>query len=206
MRHRYLEIATTPAVHAARLEAEGVDRYDGGDGEVVNDRLGPTEAAFIASRDSFYIASVSETGWPYMQHRGGPAGFLRVLDDHTLGFADFRGNKQYVTLGNTSVNARVSLFLMDYPRKRRLKVYGTMSVVNDPEFAKQLHTPGYGAKVERSIRIDVAAFDWNCPQHITPRFTEAEVQVASAPLHRRIVELEAEIERLKQLSSSSSAG
>ena len=198
MRNRYLDIATTPAVRAARLDAEGVDRYDGDDGPVVNDRFGPTEAAFIASRDSFYIASVSETGWPYMQHRGGPAGFVRVLDDQTLGFADFRGNRQYVTVGNTSRNDRVSLFLIDYPRKRRLKVYGTLSIVDDPAFAKRVQTPGYAGKPERYIRIDVAAFDWNCPQHITPRFTEAEVQVASAPLHRRIAELEAEVQRLTQ--------
>ncbi len=196
MRHRYLEIATTPAVLAARLDADGVDRYDGGDGPVINDRLGAPEAAFIASRDSFYIASVSETGWPYVQHRGGPAGFLRVLDERTLGFADFRGNKQYVTIGNTRANNRVSLFLMDYPRKRRLKVYGAISIVRDPLFAKQLQTPGYVATTERYARIDVTAYDWNCPQHITSRFTEAEAQQASAPLYRRIAELEAELQRL----------
>jgi predicted pyridoxine 5'-phosphate oxidase superfamily flavin-nucleotide-binding protein len=195
MRNKYLEIATTPAVHAARLQEDGIDRYAGADGPVVNDRLGPAEAAFIASRDSFYLASVSEDGWPYVQHRGGPPGFLRVLDEHTLGFADFRGNKQYVTLGNTSVNQRVSLFLMDYPRRRRLKVYGHLSVSDDPTLAARLQLPSYNAVVERSIRIDVQAFDWNCPQHITPRFTEAEIASASAPLHRRIAELEEEVLR-----------
>ena len=135
-----------------------------------------------------------------MQHRGGPAGFLRVLDEKTLGFADFLGNKQYVTVGNTRVNDRVSLFLMDYARKRRLKVYGTLSIETDPAIANRLQTPGYGGRAERYVRIDVSAFDWNCPQHITPRFTKAEVQVAAAPLHRRIAE--AELQRLTQSQRS----
>lgn len=197
MRNRYLEIATTPTVRTARLEIDGVDRYDAADGALVNDRFGPAEAAFIAARDSFYVASISEEGWPYMQHRGGPTGFLRVMDEHTLGFSDFRGNKQYITLGNTRVNPRVSLFLMDYARRRRLKIFGILSVSEDPAFAAKLRTPGYGATVERSIRIDVEAVDWNCPQHITPRFTEAEIALASAPLHQRIATLEAEVARLR---------
>lgn len=197
MRNRYLEIATTPAVHAARVQEDGFDRYDDADGPLVNDRLGPAESAFIASRDSFYLASISEDGWPYVQHRGGPPGFLRVIDERTVGFADFRGNKQYVTVGNTSVNPRVSLFLIDYARRRRLKVFGRLSVTSDPAFAALLRTPGYQAIVERSIRIDVDAMDWNCPQHITPRFTEAEIAMASAPLHQRIAELEAEVSRLR---------
>ena len=200
MRNRYLEIATTPAVHAARLRQDGVDRYDYSDGPVVNDRLGVAESAFIASRDSFYLASISEVGWPYVQHRGGPPGFLRVIDEHTLGFADFRGNRQYLTLGNTAVNPRVSLFLMDYARRRRLKIFGRLSVSDDAAFVAQLRTPSHDATVERGIRIDVEATDWNCPQHITPRFTEAEIALASAPLHARIAMLEAEVARLRALS------
>lgn len=200
MRNRYLEIATTPAVHAARLWQDGVDRYDHADGPVVNDRLGVAESAFIASRDSFYLASISEVGWPYVQHRGGPPGFLRVIDEHTLGFADFRGNRQYLTLGNTAVNPRVSLFLMDYARRRRLKIFGRLSVSDDAAFVAQLRTPSHDATVERGIRIDVEATDWNCPQHITPRFTEAEIALASAPLHARIAMLEAEVARLRALS------
>lgn len=200
MRNRYLEIATTPAVHAARLRQDGVDRYDHADGPVVNDRLGVAESAFIASRDSFYLASISEVGWPYVQHRGGPPGFLRVIDEHTLGFADFRGNRQYLTLGNTAVNPRVSLFLMDYARRRRLKIFGRLSVSDDAAFVAQLRTPSHDATVERGIRIDVEATDWNCPQHITPRFTEAEIALASAPLHARIAMLEAEVARLRARS------
>ena len=200
MRNRYLEIATTPAVHAARLRQDGVDRYDHADGPVVNDRLGVAESAFIASRDSFYLASISEVGWPYVQHRGGPPGFLRVIDEHTLGFADFRGNRQYLTLGNTAVNPRVSLFLMDYTRRRRLKIFGRLSVSDDAAFVAQLRTPSHDATVERGIRIDVEATDWNCPQHITPRFTEAEIALASAPLHARIAMLEAEVARLRARS------
>jgi predicted pyridoxine 5'-phosphate oxidase superfamily flavin-nucleotide-binding protein len=200
MRNRYLELATTPAVRAARLQDDGIDRYDDAHGPVVNDRLGPAESAFIAGRDSFYLASSSEDGWPYVQHRGGPAGFLRVIDERTPGFADFRGNEQYLTVGNTSVNPRVSLFLIDYAQRRRLKIFGTLSVTGDPEFALTLRTPGYKATVERSIRIDVAAVDWNCPQHITPRFTEAEIAQASAPLHQRIAELEQAVVRLQSRS------
>lgn len=178
MRNKYLEIATTPAVLAARVRESGEDLYEGAEGPLVHDQLGAAESPFIAARDSFYIASVGEDGWPYIQHRGGPPGFLRVIDAHTLGFADFRGNRQYITVGNTSVDPRVSLFLMDYARKRRLKLFGRLTVSDDAEFLAQLRTPGYSAKVERGVRIDVEAFDWNCPQHITPRFTEAEIVAA----------------------------
>ena len=197
MRNAYLEIATTPAVRAARERHDEANRYAGAEGALVNQRLGPTEAAFIAARDSFYLASVSEDGWPYMQHRGGPVGVLRVIDETTVGFADYRGNKQYITVGNTSVNSRVSIFLMDYARKRRLKVYGTLDITTDAAFLAQVSTDRYGAVIERGMRIRIAAFDWNCPQHITPRFTEAEVRQASLPLHERIAALEAEVAALR---------
>jgi len=139
--------------------------------------LGPDEIAFIAARDSFYIASVTEDGWPYMQHRGGPTGFLNVLDGKTLAFADFAGNKQYITTGNLATNDRVALFLMDYPHQARLKIIGHARIVElgvDPVLEARLRDPNYPAKIERMMVIDVAAYDWNCSQHITPRFTEQE--------------------------------
>lgn len=193
MAHRFAEIAFTETVRAEQ-ERQGSRRaYARMDAEDSpgNDRLSDKEAAFIATRDSFYIASVSETGWPYIQHRGGPAGFLRVLDETTLGFADFRGNRQYVTVGNLITDDRVSLFFMDYARRARLKLLGRARTTEDPAILERLTLPGYKAAVERGILVDVEAFDWNCPQHITPRFTEAEIAAAVAPLHERIAELEA---------------
>ena len=201
MLHKYLEIATTPAVRRARERHGGAARYaavdgtDGTDGPTVNDRIGPAEAAFIAARDGFYIASVSETGWPYVQYRGGPPGFLRVLDPGTLGFADFRGNRQQITTGNVGGNDRVSLFLMDYANRRRLKLFGRVSVTDAadaPDVLARLQDAGYRARVERVVLVRVAGFDWNCPQHITPRFTDAELAPMLAPLHGRIAALEAE--------------
>ncbi len=144
-----------------------------------SNQLGDFETAFIADRDSFYMATISENGWPYVQHRGGPKGFLKVLDLHTIGFADFRGNRQYLSVGNLSVNPRVSLILIDYPNRRRLKIWGVTSVVHqdeEPELIAQLEMPSYRARIERGLVIKVAAIEWNCPQHITPRFTEAEMK------------------------------
>jgi predicted pyridoxine 5'-phosphate oxidase superfamily flavin-nucleotide-binding protein len=141
------------------------------------DALGSDEAEFIAARDSFYLGSVTEDGWPYIQHRGGPVGFLHVLDGKTLAFADYAGNKQYITAGNLATNDRVSLFLMDYPHQARLKVIGHARIVevgDDPAVEARLRAPGYAAKVERILVVDVVAFDWNCSQHIMPRFTEEE--------------------------------
>lgn len=195
MTHRFARIAFTDSVKAAqerhgsratyqRLEARGE----------TPDELGPVEAEFIANRDSFYMATVSETGWPYVQHRGGPPGFLRVLGPRTLGFADFRGNVQYVTVGNVAKNDRVALILMDYANRRRLKILGRLRSVDaaeaDPKFLRRVEAADYRARVERIMLIEVEAFDWNCPQHITPRYTEAEVAVRMAPLKARIAELE----------------
>ncbi|MBM7322089.1 pyridoxamine 5'-phosphate oxidase family protein, partial [Agrobacterium sp. S2] len=129
--------------------------------------------------DGFYLASVSETGWPYVQYRGGPAGFLTVLEPALLGFGDFRGNRQYITTGNVTANDRVSLFLMDYAHRQRLKIFGRIRIIDaadDPSLAERLTMPDYSARVERLVLIGVEAFDWNCPQHITPRFTLAELQ------------------------------
>ncbi len=145
------------------------------------DGLGSAEAGFIAERDSFYLGSVTEDGWPYIQHRGGPTGFLRVLDPKTLAFADYAGNKQYITAGNLATNDRVALFLMSYPEQARLKVIGHARVVQ-PEanaaLASQVHVAGYKAKVERVMVIDVVGFDWNCSQHITQRWTAGELEEA----------------------------
>ncbi len=197
MGHRFADIAFTPAVKAAQ-EAQGSRgtylRFE--EGAPHHDRLGPAETDFIAARDSFYMASVSETGWPYVQHRGGPPGFLRVLDEQTIGFADFRGNRQYVSLGNLARNDRVSLILMDYAHRRRLKILGRARAIgpaDDPARLAALQLPDYRARVERGVLIAVEAFDWNCPQHITPRFTAAQVAELTAPLHARIAALEASL-------------
>ena len=174
-------------------------QVDGGDpaGDPTGDPLGPTEAQFIAERDSFYLATVSETGWPYVQHRGGPPGFLRVLGPTTLGFADFRGNLQYLSVGNAAHDDRVALFLMDYPNQRRLKVLGHLRAIDagtaDPALLRQVDLPDYEARVERLMLIEVAAFDWNCPQHITPRFTAAEVARATTPLRTEVETLRARL-------------
>jgi predicted pyridoxine 5'-phosphate oxidase superfamily flavin-nucleotide-binding protein len=181
--HRFAEIAFTPAVREQQCRRGSRDAYarlEGGPPR--NARLGERESAFIAARDGLYLASVGETGWPYLQFRGGPPGFLRVLDEGTLGWADFRGNRQYLTLGNLSGNDRVALFLMDYAERRRLKLLGHARAVeagDAPELAARLAVPGYPGVVERALLVRVAAFDWNCPQHITPRYTRAELEAAA---------------------------
>jgi len=196
MGHKFAEIAFTPNVKKMQ-ELKGSRRSYARleQGEASNDALGPGEAGFIAARDSFYMATVSETGWPYIQHRGGPPGFLRVLDEKSIGFADFRGNRQYVSVGNLAHDDRVSLILVDYANRSRLKILGRARLVglDDQDTLQRLALPGYRATVERGFIITVHAFDWNCPQHITPRYTAAEIEAATAPLHRRIAELEAEL-------------
>ncbi len=165
--------------------------------------FGQEETEFIHSRDGFYVATVGETGWPYIQFRGGPAGFLRVLDENTLGFADFRGNRQYITLGNLQTNNRVALFLMDYPGEARLKILGRAeikSATDDPTLAERLIVPSYRAIPERLILIHLAGMDWNCRQHITPRWTQGEIALALEPMQRRLEELEAENMQLKRRS------
>ncbi len=197
MGHKFAQIAFTESVK--RMQAElgsrsGYARREGGDVDF-NDRLGPSEAQFIAERDSFYMATISETGWPYVQHRGGSKGFLRVLDETTIGFADFSGNRQYVSAGNIKTNDRVSLFLMDYPNRARLKLLGRATIVglDEGEMIRRLSLADYGARIERGVLIAVEAFDWNCPQHITPRFTADEIERIVRPLQKRIAELEDEI-------------
>ena len=199
MTSKFTELAFTPDVKAVQERMGSRKAYARAEnGPIHHDRLGEAEVAFIAARDSFYMASVSETGWPYIQHRGGPAGFVKILDETTLGFADFRGNRQYVSVGNLLGNDRVALFFMDYPHQARLKLLGRARVATldeEPDLIARLVAPGYPAKVERGFLIAIEAFDWNCSQHITPRFTEAEIAVAVAPLQQRIRELETLIER-----------
>lgn len=159
-------------------------------------QLTAREAEFIAARDSFYQATVAENGWPYVQHRGGPTGFLKVLDANTIGFADFRGNVQYVSVGNLMGNDRISLILMDYANRRRLKIWGRVSIVHeadDAELMARLEVPTYRAPVERGIVIRVEAWDWNCPKHITPRYTAADVEKLLLPLQEEIKALKEQI-------------
>jgi len=195
MSYGFLDIASTPSVRAAQAEMGVQDFWTSLPTDRSFVRFTENESAFIASRDSFYMATVSETGWPYVQHRGGPQGFLKVLDDRTLAFADYRGNRQYISTGNLAANGRVCLFLMDYPRRARLKIYAhaeKLPLDADPDLTEMLATPSYRAKPERLFRLRLEAFDWNCPQHITPRYTEAEIAVAVQPLRQRLAELEAE--------------
>lgn len=161
---------TIQAQHGSRAQYERMAER----GEV-DEALGEFEVDFIGRRDSFYLASVTADGWPYVQHRGGPKGFLRVLDERTVAFADFAGNKQYITAGNLATNDRVALFLMDYPHQARLKLIGhARAVEGDVELEARVKMPGYAAKVERVLVIALTAYDWNCSQHITPRWTEQE--------------------------------
>ncbi|WP_299622433.1 pyridoxamine 5'-phosphate oxidase family protein [uncultured Tateyamaria sp.] len=199
---RYDELMFTPAVQALQDIEGSREMYARSYGPRTR-ALGPDDIAFLESRSSIYMASVSETGWPYIQHRGGPVGFLKVLDDHMIGFADYRGNKQHISEGNVAGDARVSLFAMDYPRKARMKLQGHATFQNaadDPALAEQLAVEGQG-RVERLVTIKLDAFDWNCPQFITPRFDATEIAQLVGPemkkLNARIAELEAENARLR---------
>ena len=198
MPYGFLDIASTPSVRAAQ-RAMGSDRvYRNFKGDRTFDRFTPNEAAFIAARDSFYMATVSESGWPYVQHRGGPRGFLKVVDEKTMAFADYRGNRQYISVGNLDANSRAALILVDYAARARLKIYAHVEAVPiDNDLAVFVAEPGYKARPERVFVLRLAAFDWNCPQHITPRFTEAEVAAAMTPLRDRLTVLEAENEQLR---------
>jgi predicted pyridoxine 5'-phosphate oxidase superfamily flavin-nucleotide-binding protein len=171
----------------ARLEAEAGAQDD----------LTAREIEFIAARDSFYMASVTEDGWPYVQHRGGPVGFLRHVGGNRIGFADFSGNRQYLSAANLAADDRVALFLMDYPNRRRLKLIGHAHASDDPAEVRRVMPPDYAAEPERALFIDVVGYDWNCPQHITPRFTEAEIRRATQPLLDELAGLRASVAELE---------
>ena len=158
-----------------------------------NNRITPELASFIGERDTLFIATSNADGQPYIQHRGGAPGFLKILDEHTLGFADFSGNRQYITVGNLNDNAKVFIFLIDFANRRRIKIWGRAEVVeNDHELREKLHEPSYGSEPERLFLCHIDAWDVNCPQHIKPRFTEEEVGESMQALRRRIAKLEAD--------------
>jgi predicted pyridoxine 5'-phosphate oxidase superfamily flavin-nucleotide-binding protein len=209
MAYGFLDTAITGSVRAVQAR-EGVDHlWRDFKGHREFDRFTNSETSFIAERDSFYIATVSESGWPYLQHRGGPKGFLKLLDDRTLAFADYRGNRQYISAGNLEANDRACLFLMDYAHRARLKIYAHVSAHSldaEPEVAAALRAVPSGAKVERIFRLRLQAFDWNCPQHITPRFTEMEIAQALDPLHEKLALLEAENAALRKQGRSAAPG
>lgn len=199
MPYHFLEVAITPNVRQAQAEM-GADQIWLGEHHCASDSFTESELAFIAARDSFYIASVSETDWPYVQHRGGPQGFLKAVDNKTLAFADYRGNRQYISTGNFVANDRACLFLVDYPRRARLKIYmhvETLALDADPALTDLVFDAGYRAKAERILRLHLEAFDWNCAQHITPRYTEGEVEKAVTPLRERLGQLESENTELR---------
>ena len=195
MPNGFLDIAITPSVHAAQAAMGAEELWQNFEGHWAFDRFTAAEAAFIAARDSFYMATVSETGWPYVQHRGGPPGFLKQFDERTLAFADRRGNRQYISVGNLAADDRTCLFLIDYGRRARLKIYAraeTVALDAEPELTRLVTTPEVRGRPERIIRLRLEAFDWNCHQHITPRFTEAEIDTSIQPLRERLARLEAE--------------
>jgi predicted pyridoxine 5'-phosphate oxidase superfamily flavin-nucleotide-binding protein len=206
MGRRFAELAFTPLVkeqqkqHGSRHLYERVEKSSD-----FGDRLGPHEQAFLRERDGFYMASVSETGWPYIQFRGGKKGFLHVLDDRTIGFADLRGNSQYISVGNLQHDDRVALLYMDYAQQSRLKILGRARIHEGDEEAgkliESLRVPGEKSPAERALVIHVEAFDWNCPQHITPRYTEEELVKILEPMRRRLDALEAENKRLRVSSA-----
>ncbi len=200
MPYGFLDVAVTPSVRAvqAKMGADRIWRNFKGHREF--DRFTANEAAFIHDRDSFYMATVSETGWPYVQHRGGPRGLLKLVDDRTLAFADYRGNRQYISTGNLAADDRACLFLMDYPHRVRLKIYAhveTLALDDDPDLTALATKPDYKAKLERIFRLRLVTFDWNCQQHITSRFTEDEIVELVRPLQGRLAQLESENAELR---------
>ena len=194
MAMKYLDLTFTDSVSRAQKQYYG--RTGAITGAPERDPLGQAEAGFIAARDSFYLGSVSESGWPYIQHRGGPQGFVRVIDETTLAFADYKGNRQLLTTGNVSVNDRVALFFMDYKNRARLKILGHARVEDarvHPELIAKIADSNMRSSVERLVFIDVVSYDWNCPKYITPRYSIGEVEELAEPLRKRIAELEAQL-------------
>ncbi|HEY6639915.1 MAG TPA: pyridoxamine 5'-phosphate oxidase family protein [Nitrospiraceae bacterium] len=205
MAKNFADIAFTDSVKAQQEQYGSRQQYARMNRLARGTTLTFAETEFIAARDGFYLATVGETGFPYVQFRGGPAGFLHVLDTQTLGYADFRGNRQYITVGNLDQNNRAALILMDYANQSRLKIYARIEVIkaeDRPELMEKLRVTGYDAKLERAMLLHVEAFDWNCPQHITPRFTMEELQTMNAPLYEHVAKLEAELARLRQAQTN----
>jgi len=202
MSESFYEIAFTPGVKEHQSEHGSRPQYQRMENALAgHNQLGSDEQQFIALRDSFYMASVSETGWPYIQHRGGPPGFVHILRADLIGFGDLRGNKQYISLGNLSHDNRVALFFMDYPNQTRLKILGHAEIHGHDDKAamliEQFRTAEPGAVIERAILIHVSGFNWNCPQHITPRYTLDELEPRLSPLRNRLAALESENAELR---------
>jgi uncharacterized protein len=200
MAKNYHEIAFTESVKAQQEKYGTRKNYEKSENYERGTELSFQEADFIAERDGFYLGTVGENDFPYIQFRGGEKGFLKVLDSKTLAYADFRGNLQYISVGNLSVNNRASLFLMDYANRQRLKIYVRVEVLeakDAPELMAKLENSDYKAKVERAMILHIEAFDWNCPQHITPRFTLEQIKQINQPIYEHIERLEAEIKKLK---------
>ena len=198
MATNFLKLAVTPSVQKAQRHYFGRSMPLATARE--RDALTQEEITFIQTRDSFYMATVSQSGWPYIQHRGGRAGFLRVLNPRTLGFADYSGNRQMLSTGNLTANDRVALFLMDYPQRTRLKILGHARVEDAREhqdLVQEMVDVDARRIVERVFLIEIASFDWNCPKYITPRYTDEEVQGVVAPLQARIAEMEAQLKDRK---------
>jgi uncharacterized protein len=206
MGQRFTELAFTPGVkdqqtrHGSRSQYARFETAGS-----AGDRLRPPEQEFIRARDGFYMASTSETGWPYIQYRGGGRGILHVVDDRTLGFADLRGNRQYISTGNLLHDDRVALFLMDYAEPARLKILGHAEIFEDTpearEWLERLRIPGEKTPAERAVLIHLEGYDWNCQQHITPRYTQEEIASFLDPLRRRLAAYEKEIARLRALTA-----
>jgi predicted pyridoxine 5'-phosphate oxidase superfamily flavin-nucleotide-binding protein len=204
MSRSYGGLAFTSAVKAAQ-QAAGSRRFGRRSdtpvselGDVPADPLTDDERTYLAARDGFFLATTSETGWPYVQYRGGPPGFLKVLDDHTIAWADYRGNRQYVSVGNLSGDVRVALIVMDFPNQQRLKIFGRARLAeSDPDLIAAVTDPSYDAIVERAVVVSVAAYDWNCPQHIVPRHSTAEIEPVISPLRHQLDACQAENRRLR---------
>jgi uncharacterized protein len=200
MAKNYLEIAFTESVKAQQNIYGSRRQYERAEAIERGTELSFAEADFIQERDSFYLASINANGQPYVQFRGGPKGFLKVLDKNTLAYADFRGNLQYISVGNFAENNRASLILMNYPNRQRLKIFVRIEVFQAkevPELIAKLENTEYKAKIERAMILHIEAFDWNCPQHITPRYTIEEIKEMNQPLYEQIEKLDREIKDLK---------
>ncbi len=196
----YGRLAFTDAVKALQEENGSRRSYDRMEKHQVTEGLSDNEIAFIEDQDHFFMASFGENGYPYIQHRGGPAGFLKVLDVKTLAFVDFTGNKQYISMGNLQTNPNVALIMVSYPQRARLKIYAKARIValaDDPSLFERIDPTDYPHRPERMLVLDVQAFDWNCPQHITPRYTVEDIEVAVAPQKAYLAKLEAENQALK---------
>jgi predicted pyridoxine 5'-phosphate oxidase superfamily flavin-nucleotide-binding protein len=195
----------TPAAQKAQAERGSAKAYERRLAEGFPDRVTPELAQFIAGLDMAFLATATADGAPYIQHRGGPKGFIKVIDERTLGFADYRGNRQYITLANLSENDRAFLFLLDPARQQRIKLWGRARVVeNDPALIEELFDAGYKARPERALLFTIEAWDVNCSQHIVARFTEAELKEAFNAVAGKIAELEAENARLRALVAQAS--